>query len=387
MKSAKAMMLIAAVLFWTGLTGCKGQSSGQGQGHQASSAKGAEGAVVAKVGDVVITLEEFEKQIAQQNPLVRSRYKSPDHKRKLLESLVEREAMVQEARRLGLDKDQDVVQGLKKILARHLVNVEFNQKRVKEITISDEEIDRYYQENQDRYHAPEKVRVHQIFFAGAQSNAKALAQARKKAQDILKQLKANPKDRRLFLKLAREHSEDESTKRVGGDTNFRTKAQLEEAYGKPFADTAFSLKQANDLSGIVEGPKGLYIMRLSGTQAPIDLPLEKVKGQIRTTLFARARGDAYKAYVEEVKNKVGVEVFAETVDKAKVDMGSGPQAPGVRKPPAKLPPGIKGGPEGGHRGQGRVPAGKRPPRLSLPPGTKAGKPPLKKAAPDESGSH
>jgi peptidyl-prolyl cis-trans isomerase C len=351
-------------VFLAGFPACGGKSD-KGSGKTADKSSGNQGQAVAKVGDMVITLDQFEKQINQQNPLVRSRYKSPDHKRKLLESLVEREAMVQEAKRLGLDKDPDVVQGLKKILARHLVNVEFNQKRVKQISITDEQIEQDYQENQDRYHAPEKIRVHQIFFAGASKDAKARREARKRAKEVLKKLQANPKDRRLFLKMARENSEDETTKRVGGDTNFRTKEQLVESYGKAFAETAFSLKQANDLSGIVEGDKGLYIMRLSGSQAAIDLPLDKVKGQIRTTLFARARGDAYKAYVQEVKEKVGVQVYADMVDKAKVDLEAAPQGAGLRRP---------GGPMPGLQGRPRAPAGKRPPKLTLPPGAKVKKP-------------
>lgn len=365
MKIAKRITLLALFLILAGFSGCGGKSD-KGSGKTSTKTPENQGQAVAKVGDEVITLDEFEAQINQQNPLVRSRYKSPDHKRKLLESLVEREAMVQEARRLGLDKDPDVVQGLKKILARHLVNVEFNQKRVKEISITDEEIERYYQENQDRYHAPEKIRVHQIFFAGASNDAKARREARKRASEVLKKLKADPKDRRLFLKMARENSEDEATKRVGGDTNFRTKEQLAESYGKDFAETAFSLKQANDLSDIVEGEKGFYIMRLSGSQAAIDLPLDKVKGQIRTTLFARARGDAYKAYVQEVKDKIGVQVFADIVEKAKVDLETAPGSDGLQRPAGPMPPGIQGGPQ--------APAGKRPPKLSLPPGVKVKKP-------------
>jgi hypothetical protein len=309
---------------------------------------------VAKVGEVSISLNDFEEQINQQNPLVRSRYKSVDQKKKLLDSLVEREAMVLEAKRMGLDKDQEVIQGYKKILARHLVNMEFNQKRVKEIEISDEVIDKYYNENIDRYRAPDKVRIHQIFLAAPASDKKKRKEAQQKAADLLKQLKDKDKqqDRRVFLQLARQHSDDEATKRVGGDTNFKTRAQLEETYGKAFADAAFALKQANDVSGVIPDPKGFYILRLSGKQAAIDLPLERVKGQIRTTLFARARGEAYRAFVEEVKNKVGVQVFEDAVENAKVDLTQAPtdappgpfrQPPGPGRPmisPAKRPPGA-----------------------------------------------
>ncbi len=277
------------------------------------------GEVLAKVGDQVITKKEFETQLSHQNPLIRARFKSMEQKKKLLDNLVQREAMVLEAKRLGLDKDPEVIQGFKKILARQLVNSEFNKKRVKELKVTDEEIEKYYKENSNRYHAPEKVRVHQIFFSAPRTDSAKVKKARAMAKEILSKLKAKPGDRRMFLELARQYSDDEETKKVGGDTNFRTKAQLEDTYGKKFADAAFSLKKANDLSGIIQTEKGFYILRQSGRQGALDLPLEKVKGQIRTTLFARARGEAYKKFVEELKSKVGIKIFEDVLKQVKVD--------------------------------------------------------------------
>lgn len=337
MRHARHWAFLAVVGLLLAAPGCKtnkDNASGGSATERPAAAKG-EGEIVAKVGEEVITLDAFQEQISHQNPLVRSRYKSQEQREKLLESLVEREAMVLEARRLGLDQDPEVQRGLKKILARHLINKEFNQKLVKAIEITDEDIERYYQENHDRYHAPEKVRVHHIFIAAPASDAKARKEARRKAEELLGKIQKDSKDRRMFLKLAREHSDDASTKRVGGDTNFKSREQLEEIYGKDFAQAAFSLKHANDLSGLVASDKGFYIMRLSGKQAPIDLPIEKVKGQIRTTLFARARGEAYKDFVEDVKQRVGVQLYPDVLEKVEVD-DSAPQRPrrgGIMPPP------------------------------------------------------
>jgi len=361
MRHGRHWAILAAVGLLLAAPGCKTKKEPGSSGGAAKSSA-AEGEIVAKVGEEVITLDAFQDQISHQNPLVRSRYKSQEQREKLLESLVEREAMVLEARRLGLDQDPEVQRGLKKILARHLINQEFNQKRVKAIEIGDEEIEHYYQENHDRYHAPEKVRVHHIFIAAPASDTEARKEARKKAQDLLGQIEKDSKDRRMFLKLAREHSDDAATKKVGGDTNFRSREQLEETYGKDFAQAAFSLKQANDMSGVVESDKGFYIMRLSGKQAPIDLPLEKVKGQIRTTLFARARGEAYKDFVEEVKQRVGVQLYPDVLEKVEVD-DSAPSRPGrggIMPPPHDR--GFK------HPGKRLKP----PARLKLDRGKKAG---------------
>ncbi|HSA22820.1 MAG TPA: peptidyl-prolyl cis-trans isomerase, partial [Myxococcota bacterium] len=322
-----------------GLAGCPG---GGGSGGAAAGKAGGEGGaagsgeVVARVGDVTITLAEFEDQLNQQNPLIRARYNSLEQKKKLLDSLVEREAMVLEARRLGLEQDPDMQRGYKKILARHLVNTEFNGKVVKDLDVPEAELQKYYDENRERYNAPEKVRLYLIFLEAPAADAAKRKAAKAKAAELHTKLKAAPTDRRLFLELAREQSADKLTSQVGGDTNFKTHDQLVELYGAPVADAGFALKAANDLASVLETDKGLFLLRQAGRQAALDLPLEKVKGQIRTTLFAKARGDAYKAWVDGVKTKSGVQVFDEVLSKAKVDTAGAPGG-GLAAPPRELP--------------------------------------------------
>ena len=124
MKTRRPVIIVTAVVIALALVACQKQGPGQQQAAKADS-----GTVVARIGSEVITLEQFEEYLNSQNPLVRSRYSSLDQKKRLLQSLVEREAMVQEAKRLKLDQDPQVQLGLKKILARHLVNKVFNASR------------------------------------------------------------------------------------------------------------------------------------------------------------------------------------------------------------------------------------------------------------------
>lgn len=324
MKASKAIIILAAVLSALVQGACHKQGANPQQ-----SAAGDSGEVVARIGTEAITLKQFEDYLNNQNPLVRSRYTSLEQKKRLLQSLVEREAMVQEAKRMKLDQDPQVRMGLKKILARHLVNKVFNQKQAKEIKVSDEEIAQYYQQNESRYHAPEKVRLHHIlFFAAPSTDNKARAAARQRAQQVLAKLRAQPNDRRLFIELARQSSDDQKTKTTAGDTGFRTRQELEQTYGKAFAAAAFSLKKVNDVSPVVAGPKGFYLLRQSGRQPAVDLPLDKVKEQIRTTLLTRKKADAYRAFVERIKKQAGVQVFEQALAKAKVDLSNVPKRPG-----------------------------------------------------------
>jgi parvulin-like peptidyl-prolyl isomerase len=257
--------------------------------------------------------------------------------------------------------------GFEKILARYMVNEEFNNKKVKELAISDAEIEAYYTENQDRYHAPEKVMLHHIFFAGPKDKPAERKKAKGEAEAALKSFKANPQDRRAFFEMLRKTAGEEAAKGLANAT-FKTRAELESAMGKAVADAAFALQQANDMSGPIEDEKGFYVLRLAGKQAALDLPLDKVKGQIRTTLFAKARGEAYQAFVDGVKAKVGVKVFDDVLAKAKVE--AAPAAPGMPGAPDGLPQ-----PPGGAPVIKTVPKLAPPPTLPPPPGKGPGAPP------------
>jgi parvulin-like peptidyl-prolyl isomerase len=354
------------VLLLVGSLGCersgKDVPAAPGKARPASDSE-----AVARVGDTTITLAEFEEQLNQQNPLIRARYASLDQKKKLLDSLVEREAMVTEARRLGLENDPEMLRGYHKILARHLVNAEFNGKVVKDLEVPEADIQKYYEENRERYNAPEKVRAYLLFLEAPVADAARRKAARAKAAELHTKLKAAPGDRRLFLELAREHSADPLTNQTGGDTNFKTLDQWTVAYGAPVGAAAFGLKQANDLSEVLESDQGFYILRQAGRQAALDLPLEKVKGQIRTTLFAKARGEAYQRWVDEVKARAGVQVFESALAKARLEEAAAGKEPG--------PGGKLLAPTGGDQ----PPTGER---LPLPPGAlPRPRPPSKDAPP------
>jgi len=182
------------------------------------------------------------------------------------------------------------------------------------------------------------VRVHSIFFAGARSQPKERQAAWQKAQKLLEELKKQT-DQRLFIDRARELNEDPEAKRLAGDSGFLTRAEMESKYGPAFAAAAFSLQQVNQLSELVEEEKGFYLLRQSGRQAAVDLALDKVREQIRTTILARKRGEAYQKFVDDIKQKAGIQIFEEALAKAKVDLSD--LAPEGKNLPQVAPVPIK----------------------------------------------
>jgi peptidyl-prolyl cis-trans isomerase C len=217
-----------------------------------------------------------------------------------------------EARRLGLDKDPEMLLAQKRILARHLINEEFNKKIAANIEISEEAIRDYYNENQDRYHPQEKMRVHLIFLAANKGNR---SRVRARAEDILKAIQKDSSNRKLFMDMARKDSDDEATRNSGGVLGYKTKEELTEQFGSVFSKAAFSLAKLNSISPLVETKKGFYIIRHSGHQNAIEIAFDKVKAQIKTILFSRKKKEAYQAFIEQMEKKARIEIYEDALKK------------------------------------------------------------------------
>ncbi len=82
------------------------------------------------------------------------------------------------------------------------------------------------------------------------------AAAKKKAEDLLAQLRAAPDK---FAELAKQYSQDPGSKDKGGDLGFFARG----AMVKPFEEAVFKLKQGQ-LSDIVDSDFGFHIIKLTG---------------------------------------------------------------------------------------------------------------------------
>lgn len=82
------------------------------------------------------------------------------------------------------------------------------------------------------------------------------AAAKKKAEELLAQLKSAPEK---FAELAKQNSEDPGSKDNGGDLGFFAKGSMV----KPFEEAVFKLKPGQ-MSGIVETDFGFHIIKLAG---------------------------------------------------------------------------------------------------------------------------
>jgi peptidyl-prolyl cis-trans isomerase D len=143
----------------------------------------------------------------------------------------------------------------------------------KGITVPEEELRKYYAENEKRFTAPEERRASHILIKADKDAPKAEREkAKAKAEEILAEVKKDPSK---FAAIAKRSSEDEGSAQNGGDLDFFGRG----AMVKPFEDAAFALKPG-EVSGVVESDFGYHVIQLAAVRGGEKKSYESVRAEI-----------------------------------------------------------------------------------------------------------
>jgi peptidyl-prolyl cis-trans isomerase C len=168
-------------------------------------------------------------------------------------------------------------------------------------TVSDEELETYYRDNEIRLTLPEQLRVRHILLTwkpmGTTDDRAAI---RKQMTPILERARAGED----FAELAREYSEDYATAKNGGDTGLFHRGQMAPA----FEAAAFAL-QPGEISDPVETPFGVHILRLEERREARLLPLEEIREQLREHIREEKMEAAVNQETERLLQEGEVEVL------------------------------------------------------------------------------
>jgi peptidyl-prolyl cis-trans isomerase D len=146
-----------------------------------------------------------------------------------------------------------------------------------QVQVTPQEIQSYYDQRKDQYRVPDEVKVAHILIktpaAGADGKVdeKGVEEARKKAEDVLKQLKGGAK----LEDLAKKYSDDPGSAKQGGELGWigrgRTVPEFEKA--------AFS-QGKGQTSDLVKSSYGFHIIRTEDKHEAHLKTLDEVKGEI-----------------------------------------------------------------------------------------------------------
>ncbi len=301
------------------------------------------GKIVARIGDRVITLEQFERRLNQQSPFARARYNSAERKKEFLDSLVRFELLALEAEAKGLDKDPDVQLARKQAMVKRLSATEIRD-LVKLSDITEEDVKGYYDEHADEFDKPAQVRASHILFADEAAAAKVLP-------GLTAAIAKDPKKARAaFEDFARKHSTDKATRDRGGDLQFFGEPGVSRVKRSPIAPpvppalgkAAFGLAGVGDMHPApIKTSQGWHLLQKTGFRRPYKRSFSDVRTTIRNKLFRIRKSTAMEDYVKALKAKAKITIDDVVLAQAKVKTGS----PG-RKMPSLDPPNMKFAPKG-----------------------------------------
>jgi hypothetical protein len=299
-------------------------------GGEAGTAAGAESGLFARVGDQVITRQEYEQAVGQ---AFRQRFyhgRPPEDeldavRQQVGEDLITRMLLLQEAERRGLSPDKAAVQttldsydrryaaspnwqsrreallaSLKTRLQEDDVLAQLEQSVRRVVPPRREELEAFYAANPDKFTEPARQRVSVILLRVDPSAPKsAWDDARVEAQGLVTRLGRGAD----FAELARIHSGDSSAEQ-GGDMGYLHQGMLTEG-----AQTVVDGLEVGTVSDPVRVLEGIAIFRVEDRQPARRRGFDDVQSRARE-LWLREQGDqAWTALKAKVRNGVPIQIY------------------------------------------------------------------------------
>lgn len=306
--------LMIMVVFAAALFACPAASQAQ-QGPAAvqppakAAPAPARDKVLATVGKDKITEDSVFAPLAMMPPQFRSRYETPDGKKKLFERAVQMSLLSQEARKLNIDKKEDISRRIKEMADQFIVQELTKQEVMDKITMTDAEMLQYYNQNKASFAKDEKVRVDLIMF---EVKDNATQQVKDEKKNLADQALARIKKGEDFETVAKEVSQDMRTKNRGGNAGLFGRGKRVELYGDAFEQKAFSLP-VDTVSDVFQGKGGYYIIKVMEKKPQEQESFEEVKQRIERTLKTEKQKAAMESYLEGLKKKYSVNILDESL--------------------------------------------------------------------------
>jgi len=308
------MLLILAC---AGFAGC----SKFGAGEKGKVALGSD--VVAQVGGEKITAKDIDEILSHIPGQYRQRYSTAQGRREIIDGMVNIKMLAWEARNRGMDK-RDSVKMKIAFLTDQTLAKELESELKKSFKVSEAEVAKYYQEHQDKYVTPERIKASHIL-VDSEAQAKAILGQIKKGAD--------------FGQLARQSSKCPSAQR-GGDLGWFGKGKMDPAFEK----AAFALKKG-ELGDVVKSSSGYHVVRLDDRRETRTRTLEQVSRSIERIIQRERMEKELASLKESIKKKAPVAVNDEYFKKFANEPQPPAEGPGMPGPmPRPLQPGAPAAP-------------------------------------------
>lgn len=246
---------------------------------------------VATLGQVMVSQEELQ-QFLQVLPATQREAMRNDRVvlEQWLRSRLAEKAVVEQAKAQEWDKKAEIRSAIEE--AQNQVILRSYLQSVSEPAAdypSEQDLQTAYQANQDQFQLPAMYRLSQIFLSVPDKDEQALAQAKKRADAWVKQMREGKAD---FAALAKEHSDEKISAERGGDNGFLPMSQL-----VPAMRATVAKLEPGQLSDPIVQADGVHILQVTDLRPASVRSLEEVKPALRDALRRQRQQETTQAYV------------------------------------------------------------------------------------------
>ncbi|MEG0642070.1 MAG: peptidylprolyl isomerase [Clostridium sp.] len=245
-----------------------------------------ENKVLALVNGREITQADLDAALAKFPPERRTQLSSEEGKKYLLEQVISWELLYTHAVDMGIEKREDYTVQIEEAKRGILSQIAINDVLSK-VTVSDEEVEEYYNANKDKFTDAPQLRASHI-----------LIDSEEKAKEIIAEIKSGLS----FKEAAQKHSTCPSGAQGGSLGSFGRGMMVPE-----FEDAAFELG-LGEISEPVKTQFGYHIIVVEEKIAEKAKSLEEVKPQVMNTLLQSKQSNTYVELVDDLKKKYNFEM-------------------------------------------------------------------------------
>jgi peptidyl-prolyl cis-trans isomerase C len=250
-------------------------------------------------------------------------------KKQILENLIEAEMLYQQSQKEGVKVDDQAINGQIETIKKRfpdetaykkaLDGMGISEKEIRsqiqrglainqlldtnvrqKITVTEEESNKFYNDNPNFFKQPEQVKASHILIKVAPNAEESVKnQARKKIETVQKKVRQGED----FGSLAKANSEGPTAQR-NGDLGYFSRGQMV----KPFEDAAFALK-VGEVSDIVETQFGYHLIKVTDKKPARTVPYKEVQQMLEQHLKNEKEKTEIQGYIEKLKKSTTIKIF------------------------------------------------------------------------------
>lgn len=277
--------------------------------------------VLAVVNGDVITLSDFTKRLPSQNTNI-----TPQEEKKILNQMIDQKLLEQEAEKLGISvTDSEIDAAIDSIKSRFNLSEEQMEQVMKkenltpegfreqwklqllsnkimgsrirgQIAVTDDEINKYYEENYGETESLEEAKIAHILISYDSATGE------QKAREEAEQVAVLAKSGKDFGTLAKEHSDDTFSAARGGELGYFSKGDLVQSL-----EGAVEATPVGGIVGPIESPAGFHVIKVLDKKTAIK-SLDEVREEIREKIYREKAEKELAAWIDEMKRAAYIDL-------------------------------------------------------------------------------